>query len=368
MTNNLLANHTTARVGGSAKTWVRATTEHDLIQAIQETDVAGIPLLVLAGGSNMLVADEGFPGTVIHLGTQGIDILETTATSVRIRIAAGHEWDAVVAWSVAQGLTGIEALSGIPGSAGATPVQNVGAYGADISQTLRSIRAWDRHTNTIVELTGADLDFGYRDSIIKRTIVSSTTNYNNASPRWIVLTVDLELTKTGELAPVRYTQLARALNVELGDTAPLAHIRQTVLDLRASKGMVLAPDDHDTWSTGSFFTNPIVPTTVAEQLPEDAPRFAHHEAGEQTDTVKLSAAWLIDHAGYHKGFGLNDEPGTVDGRAALSTKHTLALTNRGNATTRDLITIATLVRDGVKATWGITLVPEPVLIGVQLGA
>ena len=203
-----------------------------------------------------------------------------------------------------------------------------------------------------MELTAAELEFGYRDSIIKRSIVSSNTDFTHSSPRWIVLSVDLKLAKSGQSAPVRYTQLARALNVELGDTAPLGHIRQTVLDLRASKGMVLNPADYDTWSTGSFFTNPIVPASVAETLPDNAPRFAHREAGETAETVKLSAAWLIDHAGFRKGFGLNNEPGTVDGRASLSTKHTLALTNRGSATTKDLLQIATTVRDGVAHTWG----------------
>lgn len=366
MTQKLLAHHTTARVGGPAEAWVVAATEEQLTRALAETDAAGTPLLVLSGGSNLLVADEGFPGTVVQIATQGIEVLESTDTHVRVRIAAGHDWDRVVAWSVAQGLTGIEALSGIPGSTGATPVQNVGAYGADISQTLTSIRVWDREAAEVVELTAAELEFDYRDSIIKRSIVSSNTDVAHSSPRWIVLSVDLKLAKSGQSAPVRYTQLARALNVELGDTAPLEHIRQTVLDLRASKGMVLNPRDYDTWSTGSFFTNPIVPASVAATLPDNAPRFAHHEAGETAETVKLSAAWLIDHAGFRKGFGLNNEPGTVDGRASLSTKHTLALTNRGSATTKDLLQIATTVRDGVANTWGIWLVPEPVLVGVQL--
>ena len=367
MTQNLLAKHTTARVGGPATAWIKTTTEDQLTRAIGDADTAGVPLLVVAGGSNLLVADQGFPGTVVQIATKGIEIVESTDTHVHIRVAAGHSWDDVVAWSVSEGLTGIEALSGIPGSTGATPVQNVGAYGADISQTLHSIRVWDREAHKIIELSGHDLEFGYRDSIIKRSIISSTTNFRNASPRWIVLSVDLQLTKTGELAPVRYTQLARALDVQLGDTAPLQHIRQTVLDLRASKGMVLDPADYDTWSTGSFFTNPIVSVEIANTLPDDAPRFAHHEAGDNAETVKLSAAWLIDHAGFHKGFGLNGESGVVDGRASLSTKHTLALTNRGSATTKDLITIASIVRDGVEEKWGISLVPEPVLVGVQLG-
>lgn len=366
MPENLLANHTTARVGGPATTWIVASTEDQLITAIADTDTAKTPLLVLAGGSNMLVADDGFPGTVVRIATNGIEVLESTPADVHIRIAAGQHWDAVVEWSVAQGLSGIEALSGIPGSTGATPVQNVGAYGSDISQTLISIRAWDRQAHRIVEFGANELEFGYRDSVIKRSIVSSAEDFFNASPRWIVLSVDLRLTKTGQTAPVRYTQLAKALNVELGATAPLEHIRQTVLRLRASKGMVLDAADYDTWSTGSFFTNPIVPVTIADTLPENAPRFAHAEANGKCKMVKLSAAWLIDQAGYHKGFGLNGEPDTT-GRAGLSTKHTLALTNRGDATAKDLIHIATLVRDGVERQWGITLVPEPVLVGIQLG-
>lgn len=367
MSQNLIAQHTTARVGGPATSWIVVSDETQFTRAIADTDRTQTPLLVLAGGSNMLVADHGFPGTVVKVATQGIDVLDATASHVHIRVAAGHHWDDVVAWSVAEGLTGLEALSGIPGSTGATPVQNVGAYGADVAQTLVSIRAWDRQARRIVELSAVDLDFGYRDSIIKRTIKSSTTDFTHASPRWIVLTVDFRLTITGQTAPVRYSQLARALDLELGNHAPLEHIRSTVLQLRASKGMVLDAQDHDTWSTGSFFTNPIVSQDVADTLPADAPRFPHHEAPDAPDTVKLSAAWLIDHAGFHKGFGLNGEAGTVAGRASLSTKHTLALTNRGSATTKDLITIATLVRDGVEKAWGIELVPEPVLIGVQLG-
>src|SRR5699024_8764226 len=155
---------------------------------------------------------------------------------------------------------------------------------------------------------------------------------------------------------------ARALNVGLGDTAHLDHIRQTVLDLRRSEGMVLEAQDHDTWSTGSFFTNPIVPIAVADRLADDAPRFARHAAGDATAAAKVSADWLIDHAGFNRGFGLNGETESVNGRASLSTKHTLALTNRGTASTQDLVQIATIVRDGVAAKWGIHLVPEPVLI------
>lgn len=357
-----LADHTTARVGGTARYWVKATTEEQLIDAIRQADANREPLLVLGGGSNVLVADEGFPGTVVHIGTQGITVLEQTPQSVLIRVDAGQNWDDVVAHTVAKGWSGLEALSGIPGAAGATPVQNVGAYGAEVADTLVSIRAWDRQQHRIVELSNQDLDFGYRDSIIKRTVADSIRDPMAATPRWVVLSVDFQLANNQQHTPVRYSQLARALGVELGDEADIARVREEVLKLRASKGMVLDETDHDTWSTGSFFTNPIVPAEQTQHLPEEAPQFpaGTNESGQPL--VKLSAAWLIDHAGYHKGFGAE----LTGGRASLSTKHTLALTNRGSATTADLITVAQAVRDGVQKHWKIALHPEPVLIGCRV--
>lgn len=385
-TSRRLADHTTTRVGGEARDWVRAETEAQAVQAITAADAAGQRLFVLGGGSNTLMADAGFDGTVVQMAFTGIEVLSGDAdagaegTAVLVRIAAGHVWDDAVAWSVQHELAGIEALSGIPGSAGATPVQNVGAYGADVSQVLRSIRALDRETGQVVELTAEDLRFGYRDSIIKR----SMTEGGAPSPRWIVLSIDLELHRAAHgaraTAPVRYGQLAKALDVEEGTHAPLETVRENVLALRASKGMVSDPEDRDTWSTGSYFTNPIVPASVRARLPEGAPAFGAGHAEDGTELVKLSAAWLIDHAGFKKGFGLpgvvpgedeadgrgQDGTGLAGGRASLSTKHTLAITNRGDATTEDILTIARTVRDGVEERFGVELHAEPMIIGTSL--
>ena len=394
-----LAEHTTSRVGGPARRWVRAESEQAAIDAIRAADEAGEPLLVLGGGSNLLVADSGFPGTVVQLAWSGVERLADAAPAgpddqghrtAQVRMAAGQHWDEAVARTVEHGLSGLEALSGIPGCAGATPVQNVGAYGADVSQTLVSVRAWDRQAGQIVELSNAELEFGYRDSIIKRSLLTELDRLAagepgaGASPRWVVLSVDFALgahpvSEDAEVgaavAPVRYAQLAGALGVEEGTHAPLDTVREHVLELRAGKGMVLDPADQDTWSTGSFFTNPVVPASLRARLPEGAPAFGAGQDAEGEPLVKLSAAWLIDHAGYAKGFGLPQGPengrgadgtGLAGGRASLSTKHTLALTNRGSARTEDLLTVARAVRDGVGAAWGIRLHPEPVLVGCSL--
>jgi UDP-N-acetylmuramate dehydrogenase len=355
-----LAEHTTSRVGGEAADWFEADSATAAVEAIRSLDAAGIPLLVLGGGSNTLMADAGFPGTVVKLAFGGVEVVERSDSSALVRMAAGQNWDEAVAWTVAQGLSGLEALSGIPGSAGATPVQNVGAYGADVSHALVSVTAWDRQAGELVTLSAADLRFGYRDSVIKRSLVAS----DDTTPRWVVLSVDFRLHRSGSAAPVRFAQLAKALGVEEGQTAPLEVVRHHVLELRAGKGMVLDAEDHDTWSTGSFFTNPIVPASVRARLPEDAPAFGagHDEDGEPL--VKLSAAWLIDRAGFAKGFGLPDGP--AGGRASLSTKHTLAVTNRGSASTADLLAVARTARDGVHQKWGVRLHPEPVLVGCSL--
>jgi len=387
-----LSEHTTTRVGGPARAWVTARTEQEAVAAVRAADAAGEPLFVLGGGSNTLMADAGFPGTVVKMAFEGVEVLEEGSAAgggeaegdaVVVRVAAGHPWDDAVAWTVEQGLAGIEALSGIPGSAGATPVQNVGAYGADVSQVLVSLRAWDREApggGALVELGAQELRFGYRDSIIKR----SMTEGGAPSPRWIVLSIDLRLRRASAdaepTAPVRYGQLAKALGVDEGAHAPLRTVRESVLALRASKGMVSDPQDPDTWSTGSYFTNPIVPASVRATLPEGAPAFAAGAAQDGTELVKLSAAWLIDHTGYGKGFGLpgvapredgpdgrgEDGAGLAGGRASLSTKHTLAVTNRGGASTEDVLTIARTVRDGVKARFGVELHAEPMIIGTRL--
>ena len=344
-----LAERTTLRLGGPARRWVRAETEQDLVAAVADADAAGEPVLLLGGGSNLVVADEGFAGTVVEVATRGVapDVEaggeEAACGGVLVEVAAGEDWDALVATAVERGWVGIEALSGIPGSVGATPVQNVGAYGQEVSQTIASVRTYDRRDRQVRTLANADCDFSYRHSRFK------------AEPgRHVVLSVTFQLA-TGTLgAPVRYGELSRVLGVEPGARAPLAAVREAVLGLRAGKGMVLDADDHDTWSAGSFFTNPVVDAAL---LPEGAP------AWEQPDgRVKTSAAWLIEHAGFARGYGA--DVGT--GRARLSSKHTLALTNRGAASTDDLLVLARHVRDGVQQRFGIRLVNEPVLLGCDL--
>ncbi|WP_432559850.1 UDP-N-acetylmuramate dehydrogenase [Granulicoccus sp. GXG6511] len=341
-----LAAHTTLRVGGPARRFLVAETEQDLIDAVRAADVGGEPLLLLGGGSNVLVGDEGFDGTVVHIRTRGILAEVDSCSGAMVTVAAGEPWDEFVAHSVAQGWSGLEALSGIPGLVGATPIQNVGAYGAEVSHTLARVRAIDRTTGELRTFAGADCGFGYRWSRFK------------AEPgRWVILTVTFQLPLGEMSAPVRYAELARTLGVEVGERANAAAVREAVLGLRRGKGMVLDEADHDTWSAGSFFTNPIVSGEVAAGLPENAPKFPTEDG-----LVKTSAAWLIDQAGFKKGFGAD----VGEGRATLSTKHTLALTNRGTAAAADLVALARVVRAGVAEKFGITLVPEPVLVGCAL--
>ncbi|WP_324615166.1 UDP-N-acetylmuramate dehydrogenase [Nesterenkonia sedimenti] len=366
--------HTTVRVGGPAGEWILAEDESTAREVLQkhhlptaaERAAGKDSLLVLGGGSNLVVNDKGFPGTVLQLAFTGISAEPATNTdddAVTVTMAAGHNWDQAVAWTVERGLTGLEALSGIPGAAGATPVQNVGAYGAEVSQTLLDIRAWDRAEDELVELSNAELEFGYRDSLLKRETI-------NGSPRYVVLSVRFRLThRAGQAlsAPVRYAELARSLGLdpaaqEEQRRAPLAEVRQKVLQLRAGKGMVLDAEDHDTWSTGSFFTNPILPASSLPELPEGAPLFPAGTSAEGEPLVKLSAAWLIDRAGCQKGFGAE----LTDGRASLSTKHTLAVTNRGQATAADLMTVARAAQQKVQERFNVTLHPEPVLVGCNL--
>ena len=339
----LLADHTTLRLGGPARSWVRATTEDELVDAVRRADEAGEPVLVLAGGSNLVVADDGFLGTVIEVATTGIradhEGDDPTCGGGIVTVAAGEPWDPFVAQAVERHWVGLEALSGIPGSVGATPIQNVGAYGQEISQTLASVRVWDRTLRGHRTFAAADCRFGYRTSRFK------------ADPgRHVVLEVTFQL-RQGELgAPVTYAELARTLGVETGTRAPMSDVRRAVLDLRTRKGMVLDADDHDTWSAGSFFTNPVV---AADRVPGGAPAWPQPDG-----TVKTSAAWLIEQAGFGKGYG--------DGPVRLSGKHTLALTNRGGAATTDLLALAREIRDGVERRFAIRLVNEPVLVGVDL--
>jgi UDP-N-acetylmuramate dehydrogenase len=340
-----LKDHTTLRLGGPATTWVEAGTEGEVVDAVGRLDAEGEPALVLAGGSNVVVADDGFTGTVVKVATSGVtadsDDPDDLAClgAVTVTVAAGESWDALVARAVDAGWVGFEALSGIPGSVGATPIQNVGAYGQEVSQTIARVRVWDRVLRGFRTFAAADCGFGYRTSRFK------------ADPgRHVVLDVTF-LLKQGTLgAPVRYAELASTLGIEPGERAPLADVRAAVLKLRSGKGMVLDPDDHDTWSAGSFFTNPVV---AAGDVPEGAPAWAQPDG-----RVKTSAAWLIEQAGFRKGYGSE--------RVSLSTKHTLALTNRGSGTTAELLDLAREIRDGVEARFGIRLVNEPVLVGCTL--
>ncbi|MET1034809.1 MAG: UDP-N-acetylmuramate dehydrogenase [Arthrobacter sp.] len=359
MTEKLISTLTTTGVGGPAGRFEEAATEREIVDAVQAADAAGEDLLIVAGGSNLVVSDAGYRGTVLRVASTGVDIDDTDAScaGATVRVQAGHPWDDVVATTLGRGLTGLEALSGIPGSTGATPVQNVGAYGADVSRTVSRVRTWDRSEGRIRTFAAADLGFGYRDSLLKRTTV-------NGSPRYVVLSVDFQLEPGTLGAPIAYAELARALDVAIGGRAPAARVRVEVLRLRAGKGMVLDPADRDTYSTGSFFTNPVVERSVADALPGDAPRYP---AGDG-DRVKLSAAWLIDRAGFGKGFGLPGTPGEhlAGGRASLSTKHTLAVTNRGGAGSDDILAVARAVRDGVAERFGIALHNEPLLIDCAL--
>jgi len=340
-----LAELTTLRVGGPAVLAECATTDA-LVATVRTLDAAGLPVLLVAGGSNLLISDDGFDGVVVRVATTGVQIGADSVVA-----EAGADWDTVVAATVAAGFGGLECLSGIPGSAGATPVQNVGAYGVEVAELLRRVRLLDRASGQIHWAEPAELGFGYRTSVLKH------------SDRAVVLAVEFALCPGGVSAPLRYRELAAALGVPEGGTEQAAAVRAVVLRLRASKGMVLDPADHDTWSAGSFFTNPVVPAAQAEQVRAAITA----QVGEVTiptyparDGVKFSAGWLIERAGFGKGF-----PG-ADAPARLSTKHTLALTNRGAARAADIADLARTVRDGVAERFGIVLEPEPVTVGIRL--
>jgi UDP-N-acetylmuramate dehydrogenase len=339
-----LADHTTLRVGGPAGRFIVARTEADLIGAVQAADAAGQPLLVLGGGSNIVVADAGFPGWVVRVAVRGRDSEAAPDGAVHVTAAAGEVWDDVAAWTLERGWAGLEALSGIPGTVGAAPVQNIGAYGAEAADVIVSVRAFDRADGRVRTWPAADCAFGYRTSRFKRE-----------PGRHVVLAVACRLRQAAQSAPVAYAELADRLGVRLGERAGAAAVRAAVLGLRRAKGMLLDPADHDTWSAGSFFTNPVLTPQQAAALPAAAPRYPQPDGA-----VKTSAAWLIEQAGFAKGHG--------SGPARLSGRHVLALTNRGGATAADLLALAAEVRAGVRAAYGVTLEPEPVLVGCALPA
>lgn len=331
------AKHTTLGLGGPTREWWRLETTGEIVDAALEADAHGTPIVVVGGGSNLVPADACFPGRVLHIANKGVRF-----DGECVHVAAGENWDDVVAQCVALGLQGVECLSGIPGTAGATPIQNVGAYGQEVRDTVRAVEAYDREKRRLVTLTPAECAFSYRDSVLKRTT------------RWIVTRVTFGLTRAPVAATLRYAELAGALGA--ADGVPLARVRETVIALRRGKGMVVDPNDPESRSVGSFFTNPVVSegelAALEVRLGVRPPAFAFE------DKYKVAAAWLIERAGFTKGYG--------DGRVGISRKHSLALVNRGGGTTGELVNLARVIRDGVRAKTGVELVAEPVLLGITL--
>ncbi|WP_240689508.1 UDP-N-acetylmuramate dehydrogenase [Brevibacterium sp. S111] len=358
--NEDLSTFTTFRLGGPAEHVTIAEIREELLDfchahPLELTGDDRSDVLFIGGGSNLLISDDGFDGAVCVVRTTGVTTTETTSTDTQVTAEAGEDWDAFVAHTLDLGLSGLEALSGIPGSVGATPIQNVGAYGTEVGELITSVEVFDRVAGQIRRLSAVELEFGYRTSALKRAQAAVGT------PQFVVLSVTFDLQHSELSLPVRYAQLASALDVEIGTRVAAALVRDSVIALRRSKGMVLDGDDHDSWSAGSFFTNPIVDDP--EILPAEAPRYPVTDplSGAKIEgKTKTSAAWLIEHAGFAKGFSIGD------GHAALSNKHTLALTNRGHARTADVIDLARTVVDGVADAFGITLEPEPTFIGCSL--
>lgn len=345
-----LAALTTLRLGGPPRRLVRAGSAAEIVAAVRDADAAGEPLLVVGGGSNLVVGDDGFDGTVVHLESRGHTV-ERPDGEALLCVEAGQDWDELVAATVDAGLGGLECLSGIPGCAGATPVQNVGAYGVEISDLLIDVTLLDRATGDVVTVPAAQLGLGYRTSRLKH------------ADREVVLAARFRLSTHGLSAPIRYAELARVLGVEQDTRAPVGAVREAVLALRRGKGMVLDEADHDTWSAGSFFTNPVVAPDVAEEVARRAAAADQRPvtAWAMPDgRVKLSAAALIERAGVPRGHPGPDAP------VRVSTRHTLALTHRGCGTTGALLALARDVRDRVEEAFGVRLVPEPVLVGCAL--
>jgi UDP-N-acetylmuramate dehydrogenase len=340
-----LAPLTTLRLGGPARRLVTAYDEASVVDVVRSCDDAGEPVLVLGGGSNVVLPDEGFAGTVVRVVVHGLAARQD-GSSVLLTAAAGEDWEPFVGLCVADRLAGVEALSGIPGLLGASPVQNIGAYGQDVSQTITAVRAYDRQAREVVVLDRAACAFSYRHSAFKA-----------APGRWVVLAVTFALTSSELSMPIGYAELARTLGVQVGERAPLGEVRDAVLRLRRGKGMVLDAADPDTRSAGSFFTNPLLrPDQLAALLARTpSPPPSWPEADGRT---KVSAAWLIERAGFAKG--------GFEGPVGISSKHTLALVNRGGGTTADLRAVAQAVRNGVRDAFGVELVPEPVFVGAGL--
>jgi UDP-N-acetylmuramate dehydrogenase len=333
------AEHTSIRAGGAVSQWIRTDDPIAAAEYISECADVSIPCLVVGGGTNLICGDDAFAGSVVQLSNSGIDF-ERVGDSFRVDVAAGESWDDLVAATVEAGLAALAPLSGIPGLVGATPVQNVGAYGTDIAQVLHSVDAWDRASRSFITLDASECELSYRSSVFK-----------NEQDRYLITSVRFSLPNSSHDV-IRYEQLANSLGVTLGDDAPGVHIREHVLDLRRAKAMVLDPSDHDTWSVGSFFLNPIMSAVAAQALPAECPRYP---AGDQVkEQVKVSAAWLLEAAGVSKGWRCT--PGSA---ARVSSRHVLAVTNSGGASTAAIIELAHEMRDRVSAAFEIELIPEP---------
>ena len=335
-----LSKYTSFRVGGPATKIVQVSTEAEIIAAIEEAGDS--PILIMGGGTNVLIADKGFEGTVIRISNNSVQAEVDACSGATLTIGAGEDWDAFVQTTIDRGFAGLETLSGIPGTVGAAPIQNIGAYGHEVSEFITRVRTYDRQEKALKTFTNSECEFSYRNSYFK------------AHPgRYVVIEVQFQI-RRGEFSdPITYVELSKKLGIEPGEKAPVVATRAAVLELRASKGMLLKNDDHDSWSAGSFFTNPIISQQAADLLPNAAPKWPLNDG-----RVKVSAAWLIENSGIHKGDEL--------GGARISTKHVLALSNSGNATAADIAELAKRARNQVKEVFGITLEAEVNLIGVEI--
>ncbi|MEY3169890.1 MAG: hypothetical protein RL421_1133 [Actinomycetota bacterium] len=338
----LIKKYTTLRLGGPAKKLVHVATEEELVSAVKAADAAGEEVLIIGGGSNVLVGDEGFNGTVIRVETKGNSYHVDACSGGMITVAAGEDWDGFVEWILSKGFAGLETMSGIPGTVGGAPIQNIGAYGHEVSEVIARVRTWDRKAGAYKTFSNSECEFSYRSSVFKKN-----------PGRYVIIDVTFQL-RNGEMSlPITYKELASYLGVDLEARALVSDVRKAVLALRAAKGMLLDEKDHDTWSAGSFFVNPIVSKEIAATLPADAPRWPQADG-----RIKTSAAWLMENAGMKKGKAHNG--------AAISTKHVLALVNTGSATAADIIDIARSARSAVHEKFGITLEPEVQFVGLSL--
>jgi len=335
-----LRDYTSLRVGGPAKNFVEVRTEVQIIEAIEAA--GDTPVLIIGGGTNILVSDSGFEGTVIRISNNSLEAEVDACSGATLVIGAGENWEKFVETTINRGFAGLETLSGIPGTVGAAPIQNIGAYGHEVSEFITRVRTYDRKEKALKTFTNSECQFGYRNSLFKAT-----------PGRYVVLDVGFQLRVGEDTTPILYGELAKKLGLEVGDKSTVIATRKAVLELRQAKGMLLVPQDRDSWSAGSFFTNPIITADLAAMLPEGAPKWLLDDG-----RVKTSAAWLIENSGIHKG--------DAHGGAKVSSKHVLALTNAGNATAQDIAELANIARKSVKDKFGITLEAEVNLVGLSL--